>query len=93
VASFEFGLLSLRIGRILVAERREHWTYEIADKVKVNRGSAHRVLRQFEGEGWVTNRMSPGEKKTVRVIYEVTRAGAIAISAALAPFQIAPAST
>ncbi len=95
MAGFEFGMLSLRIGRILVAEHdRPHWTYGIAHKVGVNRGSAHRVLRQFEENGWVDIKSEPGERpKTVRVLYLLTEQGFSSIREALKPFQIELVST
>jgi DNA-binding MarR family transcriptional regulator len=90
----ELGMLGLRIGRILVTERpRKFCGFEIARRVGVNRGSAHRVLRQFAEEGWVEQRSTTNEKKAVKVIYEITRSGVDALSAALGPFQLVPMST
>lgn len=93
---FEFGVLSLRVGRVLVAERdKDHWTYEVARKVKHYDGSVFGVLRQFECEGWVVRKCKlPSSKKSVaRVIYQLTDDGICAITDALRPFQISPLST
>lgn len=95
MSDFEFGILSLKVARILVTEpARPHWTYDIAKRVAVNRGSAHRVLTQFRDNGWLVDRPLPGERpKTIRVAYELTKDGADALSAALSPFQMLPSST
>lgn len=90
----ELGVLSLKIGRILVTEsKRPHWTYAIARRMSVNRGSVHLVLSQFKKRGWLVSYMEPGDKKSERVLYATTELGLTALKQALAPFQIMPAST
>lgn len=95
MADFKFGILSLKIARILVAEEdRGHWTYDIAKRTAANRGNAHHILRQFEHEGWLNTRTEPGDrKKTVRVLYDLTKQGISDLRSALEPFQVVPMST
>lgn len=82
-------MLGLRIGRILVAEQQKpHRIAELASRVKVNRGSAHRVLTQFAANKWVTR-----QENETRAMYAMTEAGVRALVAALSPFQIIPLGT
>ena len=94
MAAFEFGLLSLRIGRILATEpSKEHWTCDVAKRLDINRGTVHKILKKFEREGWLRSRSCQVGQYTVRVVYELTQTGSSEISAALAPFQLSPMST
>lgn len=80
-----FSLLSLKIGAVLVSKKdAEYRTCDISRCVQINRGSAHRVLADFQQKGWLDR-----EKLT----YRLTESGIQAMLDALRPFQIAPLST
>lgn len=91
----ERGVVYLKVGAYLAsAPHRKHWTQDVSKHTGINRGSVHRVLRQFQADEWVNSTTGPGQKKTTRILYGLTEFGICALNQVLAPFQISnPLST
>ena len=95
--SQELSVASLKIGKILLTEREaQHWSSEISRRTSLNRPAVHRILKNFERQGWAVieyERINSADHKRARVLFSLTMIGVVAMRDALIPFQHAPVST
>lgn len=88
--SFDFRMLSLRVGKLLLQERRRRlWNYEVSRRLNAKRSCTHETLRRFESEGWVSSYMEQDPVgRSPRVFYQLTDAGIAAFNEALGCLQL-----
>lgn len=93
---FQFTLLSLRIGKVLIEQPHgKHWNYGVAQAVDHDPSVTYNTLRQMESQGWLRakkERVDPEMRgRPARVFYYLTESGAQAVTAALLALQLSTA--
>ena len=90
----DLSVASLKVGKIMLTERNvQHWGNQMSKRIGLQRSTIHRIVKNFERQGWVTVEYEKLECKRARVLFELTDIGVAAIRDALIPFQHAPIST
>src|SRR6266436_3851810 len=92
--SQDLSVESFKVGKILLTEREnQHWCNEMSKRVGVQRSTIHRIIKNFERQGWAVIEYEKMDCKRARVLFNLTANGVVAIRDALIPFQHAPVST
>lgn len=90
---FNHTLLSLKVSKILLTERRRrHWNYELAKRSGATARATFGILSRFKARGWVMNQEEtppPIVGRSPRVLYTLTEMGAQAMADALSALQLA----
>lgn len=86
-------LPSLKVAKILLTERQSsHWNYELSHRAGIPRRVTLGILKRFKAMGWVsdsTERPTPMNGRSPRVLYLLTEVGAQVMGEALASLQMA----